>query len=250
MELQVAGRRTQPSKRVRAFAPLSSRVERRWWAYAMAAGAGVLGATPQAHAGIVYTKTDIYFTSGSVYIDLNNDGVNDLEFMAGVERTIYNGAAGGLSAIGVGKVNGVAVGAAGALALSSGAVIGHHSKFQQFGEMAFFCETYYGCDKAAGKWKHAKDKYLGLVFDINGQAHYGWAELTVNLSPRQGEIQTTLLGYAFNTVAGQSIMAGQTSGNAQVPSVPEPATLGLLALGSAALGLWRRKKGVANEAQN
>jgi hypothetical protein len=49
-----------------------------------------------------------------------------------------------------------------------------------------------------------------------------------------------LTGYAYDTVAGQSILAGQTG-------TPEPGTLGLLALGSQGLGFWRRRKAVGSQ---
>jgi hypothetical protein len=43
--------------------------------------------------------------------------------------------------------------------------------------------------------------------------------------------------YAYDTVANQSIFAGQTTA-----STPEPGTLGLLALGSLGFGFWRKRK--------
>jgi len=48
-------------------------------------------------------------------------------------------------------------------------------------------------------------------------------------------VQATLGGFAYDTVAEEPIVAGQGL-------TPEPGTLGLLALGSLGLGLWRRKK--------
>ena len=48
-------------------------------------------------------------------------------------------------------------------------------------------------------------RYLGLRFDIAGEIHYGWARLSVP-SPTS----FTLLDYAYNSVPGEGILAGQT----------------------------------------
>jgi hypothetical protein len=221
---------------------LPESLDRRWLAYALAAGAGVLGASQPAQAGIVYTPADIYFTSGSVFIDLNHDGTNDFKFVIGsasrgLKLTVSGNLNSGAGVVGRGQS---------ASALASGALIGPHAPFLRVKSksalMAQVWENSSTETSLRGKWGNAGDKYLGLRFDINGQAHYGWAEFKVvgYVSFFSAYLDSTLLGYAYDTVANQAIKAGQTT---SAPSAtPEPATLGLLALGFLGLAAWRRRK--------
>ena len=57
--------------------------------------------------------------------------------------------------------------------------------------------------------------YMGMRLRQNGQEHYGWLEFT-----RTSSSQILINQFAFNGVAGQSILAGQTT------AVPEASTLG------------------------
>ncbi|MCA6363389.1 MAG: T9SS type A sorting domain-containing protein [Bacteroidetes bacterium] len=58
-----------------------------------------------------------------------------------------------------------------------------------------------------GNWPGISDKYIGVRFAAGSQTHYGWARLSV--SADGGTI--TLKEYAYNTTAGQGIVAGQTT---------------------------------------
>jgi len=65
----------------------------------------------------------------------------------------------------------------------------------------------YGGDYA--QWCDADDKYLGLRFQIAGQTHYGWARLSVHVGTGQLPEDWFLKDYAYNSVAGETIMAGE-----------------------------------------
>ena len=62
----------------------------------------------------------------------------------------------------------------------------------------------------SGQWLNVNDRYLGLRFRVDGKMHYGWARMSVKV---QGfDITGTLTGYAFETIPGKSIRAGQIGG--------------------------------------
>jgi hypothetical protein len=65
---------------------------------------------------------------------------------------------------------------------------------------------------------NVSNRYLGLKFKIDGKTHYGWARLTVQL-PGNFLVKATLTGYAYETVAGKAIRAGQTKGDADDATV-------------------------------
>ena len=107
-----------------------------------------------------------------------------------------------------------------------------------------------------GQWANVSNRYLGLKFNIKDKAHYGWLRLTVRLSGH-ARIKATLTGYAYETISGKAIKAGQTkeadaltnddlgpgaSLTSPIPDTPQPTSLKMLALGAQGVPLWRRKE--------
>jgi hypothetical protein len=105
--------------------------------------------------------------------------------------------------------------------------------------------------------------------DGKGRIHYGWARLSVSTS---FHFTATLTGYAYETIPGKPIKAGQTKGQINdvetisdsagsddpgagaslttpIPNIPQPASLGMLALGAPTVPLWRRKEAVGGIAE-
>lgn len=98
-----------------------------------------------------------------------------------------------------------------------------------------------------GKWKDVgNNRFLGVKFLIDGKTHYGWIRLSLNIDPRIGV--ATITGYAYETVPNKRIQAGiapttsaATRSQNQAPT-PTGASLGMLALGTDGLALWRREQ--------
>jgi len=112
------------------------------------------------------------------------------------------------------------------LCWARGPPIGSGKPFALSGTVA---EYYDGVQKY-GPW-NGKEGYLGFKFPSNGKNDFGWAKMSC--SP-YGTCHIT--EFAYDTVPGQTIEAGQTS------AIPEPGTLSLLALGAAGLAVLRKRK--------
>jgi hypothetical protein len=112
--------------------------------------------------------------------------------------------------------------------------------------------------RLTGKWHDVTDRYLGVSFIIRGKTHFGWARLTVH--DKGHAITAVLTGYAYETIPNKPIITGKTKGPdddsveqqndpgpgaslfGPIPETPQPASLGMLALGAQGVPLWRRKE--------
>jgi hypothetical protein len=233
--------------------------------------------THPSEAKIVYTPAKVDMGQNDQYkLDLNHDGISDFTLQAVFEekelcyprppftmRYLQETPAQG---------GGVADDTNGApTALHKGVEIGPNLGFNPAAAyMAYFADGYWRYSQTycapkeylAGTWINVTDRYLGLKFQIHGKLHFGWARLSVELTgpPWHVWISTQLTGYAYETIAGKAIIAGQTQGSANeageedfgsgaslttpIPDKPQPASLGVLALGAQGVPLWRRKESI------
>jgi hypothetical protein len=238
--------------------PLTSQLEKMMAAYATAAsavGVAILAAAPPAQAKIVYTKTRL--ASLPFTLDLNHDGIIDFRIGTcscrpqGREVVVQSyDEYSLLTRHATGTENGVILAPGNqysAAALMSGAPIGPKQVFHYIGGSApmAFWGSYISTTYAGGAWSGVTGRYLGLKFLIDGEFHYGWARLTIG--KRLSHV--VLTGYAYETVPNKHLKAGQTSESEdEVESAAKtmdraPArTLGMLARGSDAIDVWRRKE--------
>jgi hypothetical protein len=213
---------------------------------ASAAGLSVLALACPAGAEVVFTRAHVQITPDHTHIlDLNHDGIADFGLHdASVGVVVIPLQAGGALLQGGGCNP-----SPGAAALKAGAAIGNARLFQA----SATCMASLSLDgsNSVGAWPGAVNRFLGFKFEISGQTHFGWARLSVTRSP----YTATLTGYAYETVPDRTIIAGKlvagtiivgeiedAVGVLSVPATSDrqPGTLGLLALGSPGLAIWRR----------
>jgi hypothetical protein len=250
----------------RKTASLSESVHQQLSMYALAAVVISLLVSPKpSEARIVYTPTHVNINS-PYSLDLNHDGITDFT-LGQIHSRKFSGCFGydvsDELADGVAKGNGVVASPYGfAAALNRGVEIGAGQRFTPYApEMVYVAQNWthvllcHIVQILVGPWANVSNLYLGLEFQINGKIHYGWARLSVQVG--YVYINATLTGYAYETIAGKSIIAGQTTGpedeweeddfgpgaslTSPIPDVPQTATLGALAMGAPGLSIWRRR---------
>ncbi len=193
-------------------------LKRKIKAYSAITG-GLVALTPMANAQIVYTDiepdTSITEIDSTYLLDLNNDGIKDFGIMqlfkeetspvASLEELAL------FDSIGDNKVLvdylpfGTSVGNF-ALALNQGDTIDNDQVIWKTYCVLQAAGTYNSAPANIGHWGGVSDKYLGFKFDISSTWHYGWARLSVNTEATVA----TIKDYAYNTVADEMILAGQT----------------------------------------
>ena len=86
-----------------------------------------------------------------------------------------------------------------------------------------------------GNWIGAQDKFISVAFNIAGQLHAGWIRISVDAT----DLSITVTDYAYKTVSCTPIVTGDTGSSS---TVPEPDTLGMLALGAVGVSLLKRRQ--------
>src|ERR1039458_987843 len=250
---------------------LSGSVQKRLNTYTVAAGAAgvsLMALTQPSEAEIVYTPANETINRSSSYsLDLNHDGTVDFIIAnhagewgsgAGTEQVLL---------VQAGKSNQVNCAYSFCLstfiyaaALRRGTQIGQPQRRHGWlGHEAIMADQILVNGSAVyfNSWANVTNQYLGLRFQINGEVHFGWARLSVKFHgglPAERTWEAHLTGYAYETVAGKAITAGQTSGNTSEDEEQSNASfqtkpleaigfsaLGKLGLGASGLALWRRE---------
>lgn len=115
--------------------------------------------------------------------------------------------------------------------VSAGAFVAHSGNF--FATLAF--KSGY----ANSQWLSQGTGFIGFKFNSGAGIEYGWARITMNEGIPGNSF--TLDDYAWADT-GTPILTGETTA-----AVPEPGSLGLLAVGAAGLLLWRRQRAKASQ---
>jgi hypothetical protein len=215
---------------------------------ASAAGVSMLALTQPAEAKIVYTPAHIGLGS-VVRLDLNHDGTYDFYLVA----QIQTGKSTNLGVFPAQAGNAMVENKGQAVAMRAGLRAGPKDKFSPYANVLarVWRKSDTGTFYSSGPWKNVKNRYLGLKFLIQGQIHFGWVRMTISIVNHN--ISGILNGYAYETVPNKPIITGRTKGLDEIGATtgspaslsaptPEPASLGLLAMGWQGLSIWRREE--------
>jgi MYXO-CTERM domain-containing protein len=196
-----------------------------------------------AQAAIIVKNTTPFtsddFTIGEVYWDIDGNGVKDAlirNFQSSISSNTYFShklmlGNGDFKIKGDGKMQKLS---AGAVIDAASGFTGIANKFFQSGSINPLVMT--------GGFISGESALIGFRFSLlsGGPSLYGWANVTATNGDGYGTF--TINNWAYEDIAGASILAGQTVATA----VPEPAAyaagLGALALGAAALRRRRQNR--------
>jgi hypothetical protein len=231
---------------------LSPSIEQRLNSYALAAsaaGVSTLVLALPAQAKIIYTPVHHVIKQGHTYkLDLNHDGIADFTLNDTYKATSsgFYATLSAVPAVGNG-LEGWTGGGPWVFALKSGTAIGPRHYFP--GKVLAAAASLAGSITYEGSWVNVNHRYAGLKLKVKGKTHYGWARFNVQVT-NQSFITATLTGFAYETVPGKPIRAGQTKSAGQTAIEPtsrrtlgpKSPSLGLLATGASGFSFWRKRE--------
>ena len=207
--------------------PLSRQLTNRLLAYATIASAGIAACASDAQAEVIFTPVHTKLHD-RFFLDLNNDGLTDFRItsldLSGI-GSVHISAVPGNRMVASNQRCGSHAHGPGAAALPEGTVIGPGKPFNANATCMAYSSVSFNVGD--GPWFHANEAYLGFAIAIDGKEHFGWARLLVG---QQILENVAILGYAYETIPGKPIIAGDEGTAASASR--NPGTLGSLALGS------------------
>ena len=221
----------------------------RWLSYAAATGAAAVAGSGEAQAvTLQFPGPGSVGANGSIALDLNGDTVDDITIFNLNSTSFYSNGGGRAAA------SGSVLGAYGGY-FSTGKSYLYARKFSNFSSITPTFSPpgnpgYYSYGIANGTQHYMRDGggfplsgwgadpgpgLLGVRFDIGGNSHMGFVEISIdgsnNGSGNPGNVPS-IISYGYETQPNTAL---------SVP-IPEPSSLGLLAMGASGLvGLRRRR---------
>lgn len=220
---------------------LSESLKNRLKAYSLTAGAITAGITG-INAQVVYTDIDPDVTGDSLYLDLNNDGTDDFVFLASADVVGSSSSFNVYRNFGVALNNNAIAGTVSSsylypYAFSSGSIIDGNKAFNSGTNFQTLGWDYFAISATNAAYTFGNirvggsEAYIGLRLDVDGQTHYGWARLQLNLG---GTI--TIMDYAYEANACVGIAAGATTGGISPVTAPTPSNVVASDAGNAGSG--------------
>jgi hypothetical protein len=211
---------------------ISNSLKKRLKAYSMTAGAVAAGIT-SVNAQIDYTDIDpdtMASNTDTVQLDLNNDGVSDFVLVAS-SNSVSSGALNVYRNFIAPLNNNQVVGSSSSsyfypYAIQSADTIDGDRSFNGGSNFQTLGWDYFSASATSAAYTYGNirvnggDAYIGLQLEVNGNTHYGWARISLDLG---GTL--TLKDYAYEQTACLGIEAGATTGGVTGPIAPEASNI-------------------------